>query len=237
MASITDEQNYSQGFKPCSALTERTRRRVRYIVSATGMASGTKALEIGCGDGDMLHEVVLTSGASVLGIDRSPKFITQAQACFGQHNFEIMDFWHAESLARYEGYFDCIYGNGILHHLMPVPDLVKGLRQIRRFLKPNGRICFIEPNLFNPYVYLIFSYAPLRRLAKLEPHEMAFTHRTIVPALEECGFHNIVVKYKDFLLPNTPSVLIKPVTMLGDDILEHTPIRFIAQSLFISASI
>lgn len=236
MASLVDERHYNQGFKPCPALTERTRRRARYIVAANGMTAGMQALEIGCGDGEMLHEVAKASGAFVLGIDRSAKFIALAQSQYGTAQnvaFQSADFT-PEAMQTYARHFDCLYGNGILHHLMP--DLPLHLLRMKQLLKPGGRVCFIEPNLWNPYVYLVFSYAPLRRMAKLEPTEMTFSAPSIAAIFKECGFNNIVVECRDFLLPNTPRHLIRPVVRLGDW-LEQTPLRFIAQSLFISASV
>ena len=43
------------------------------------------------------------------------------------------------------------------------------------FSPTDGRIIFLEPNLHNPYVYLIFSRPKLRQRARLEPDEMAFS--------------------------------------------------------------
>jgi 2-polyprenyl-3-methyl-5-hydroxy-6-metoxy-1,4-benzoquinol methylase len=67
--------------------------------------------------------------------------------------------------------FDCIVGNGILHHLYPKID--DALVKIHHLLKPGGRIVFRESNIYNPYVYLIFDCSSMRRRARLEPDETA----------------------------------------------------------------
>jgi hypothetical protein len=68
-------------------------------------------------------------------------------------------------------------------------------------LKDGGKIIFLEPNIYNPYVYLIFSYAALRKATHLEPDEMAFSKSFATDKLAKAGYKNIKVEYKDFLLP------------------------------------
>ena len=128
--------------------------------------------------------------------------------------------------------FDYIVGNGILHHLYY--NLEESLINLKKLLKPNGKIVFIEPNLYNPYVAAIFSIPYLREKTFLEPDEMAFTRGFIKEKCKSAGFKNIQVEIKDFLLPNTSDRLIKPLIIIGD-ILEKTPLTLIAQSLFITA--
>jgi SAM-dependent methyltransferase len=130
--------------------------------------------------------------------------------------------------------FDYIVGNGILHHLYR--DIDKTLNNLKKFLVPNGKIIFLEPNLYNPYCYLIFNTSSwLRRWAKLEPGEMALKKREMKEALQIAGYKSIKIEFKDFLLPNTPSFLIYPLITLGS-LLENLPlINKISQSIYISA--
>jgi hypothetical protein len=102
-------------------------------------------------------------------------------------------------------------------------------------LKPGGRLVFWEPNLWNPYVFLIFSIPFLRRAANLEPDEMAFTPSFIRRKLQKAGFNEARVSTRDFLLPNIPDALIKPIIAVGDS-LDHIPIvNRLAQSVFLVA--
>ena len=84
---------------------------------------------------------------------------------------------------------------------------------------------------------MIFNTLPLfRRMAKLEPGEKAFTKKYIRNRLIHAGFHDIKIEYKDFLIPGTPSFLVKPVIFFGN-VMERIPLlRNITQSIFISAS-
>ena len=115
-------------------------------------------------------------------------------------------------------------------------NIDKALINIKKLLKPNGKIVFLEPNLYNPYCFLIFHTTSFfRRWARLEPGEMALTKGEIQKVLQLAGYQSIKIEYKDFLLPNTPAVLINPIIALGS-VLERIPvINFLSQSIFISA--
>ena len=142
-----------------------------------------------------------------------------------------MDFTSADDLRGRT--FDYIVGNGILHHLYQ--ELGPALSAMRAMLRTGGKIVFLEPNLHNPYVYLIFTQPRLRQLARLEPDEMAFTRRFALDRLRSAGFRDAEVEYRDFLLPGVPTWLIRPLITVGR-YAERTPgVRHLAQSLFISA--
>src|SRR5690606_39515704 len=126
---------------------------------------------------------------------------------------------------------DYITGNGILHHLYY--KLTEALQTLRSLLNKNGKLIFMEPNIYNPYCAVIFNVA--RDWAHLEPDEMAFSKTFITKLLQEAGFRNIKVDYKDFLLPGIPESFVKPSIVLGD-LLEKIPVvKMVSQSLFIEA--
>ena len=102
-------------------------------------------------------------------------------------------------------------------------------------LMKNGKILFFEPNLANPYVYSIFKYAQLRKWARLEPDEMAFSKAFIFERLSRAGYKDIKVEYKDFLLPGIPEFLIAPSIFFGNALEKVPLLRTLSQSLFISA--
>jgi ubiquinone/menaquinone biosynthesis C-methylase UbiE len=233
MASIKDDRGYNQGFMPNQALEIRTERRADYILKKLGAKKGNKLLEIGCGTGEMSFLLAKKSGAHVRGIDICKPFIAQARKKHQLKNlrFEVMDFNNPLLLKGRR--FDFVVGNGILHHLYH--NLDSALLNIRRLLKPDGKIVFLEPNLLNPYCFLIFSFPVFRRVANLEPGEMAFTKRFVAKRLKKAGFSGILVEYRDFLLPNTPKGLIAPMIRLGR-VVESLPlVRLSSQSIFISA--
>jgi 2-polyprenyl-3-methyl-5-hydroxy-6-metoxy-1,4-benzoquinol methylase len=235
MASIQDDRGYNQGFKETAALTIRTDRRSERMIANMNLGPDSKVLEIGCGTGEMSDFLARNTPAQILGVDLCEAFIDEARTKYKRENlnYEVLkinpDNLQATSLRN----FDCIVGNGILHHLYYQLDQV--LPDFRQKLKPGGKLIFWEPNLYNPYVFLIFRFNKFRKLAKLEPDEMAFTGRFIQEKLAAAGFRNIKVEYRDFLLPNTPAPLIRPVIFIGGLLERVAGFRRLAQSLFITA--
>ena len=240
MANIVDERGYNQIFKSSRAQAIRVRRRAEAMVQAMRLPEapderkGIHIMEIGCGMGELAHHLVRLTGARVTGVDLSPKFIEQARVAhrLPQLDFQVMDIFALPPAAPDQRY-DFIVGNGILHHLYHGLDHV--LARLQEWLVPGGRLIFWEPNLHNPYVYLIFSFPRLRRLARLEPGEMAFTRNFIATKLARTGYTDIVVARRDFLLPNTPGPFIRPAIALGQLIERVPPLAGVAPSLFIQA--
>jgi SAM-dependent methyltransferase len=232
MSSIRDERGFNQGFRPTPALVVRTRRRADWIGAELPAAADAAVLEIGCGTGALARELARKTPGRVVGLDISPMFIDQARRENAEPNldFRVANF----ATDPIDGPFDCIVGNGILHHLYPT--LGASLLKLRELLKPGGRMVFLEPNLFNPYVFMIFRFRAFRRLARLEPDEMAFTKRWIERKLELARFENVHARYKDFLLPNTPTPLIRVAAAVSGPLEKVPGIRSWAQSLFITAT-
>jgi len=238
MGSIRDDRGYNQGFKPSKALQFRTERRSDYIISKTDLSKSADILEIGCGTGELAYLIASKTKHNVVAIDLCLPFIEEARRKYRLPNlrFEAMDFTSSSSIdSVIKGRkFDYVVGNGILHHVYYKID--DALGKISRLLKDGGAIVFLEPNIINPYCFFIFKFPFFRKLANLEPAEMAFTRRFVIGALRNAGFVNVKIEFKDFLLPITPEPLISLfITLSG--IFEKIPIiNKLAQSIYIYAS-
>lgn len=236
MSNIKDERGFNQIFEDSEAAKIRKIRRCDYMINQMVITSTTNVLEIGCGTGEALQYIADKTTANCMGIDLSKKFIDSAQQQYQKSNlsFQVADFNKPESFTGQMAFnnFDYVVGNGIIHHLYY--NLEQSLVNLHKLLKPNGKIVFIEPNIYNPYVALIFKIPALRKKAFLEPDEMAFSGSFINKKLKEAGFSKVKIEIRDFLLPNTPTFLIKPVIAIGA-VLEKTPLTYIAQSVFITA--
>ncbi len=236
MPSLVDDRGYNQGYRWSPTQEVRMKRRAEAIVAASGSRFGDRLLELGCGTGELAHFLSLETHAHVTGVDLCVPFIEQANKAFANERLDFVaaDLSKPEDVARLGAQFQAVVGNGILHHLYFHID--EALRSIAAVIKPGGRFVFWEPNLFNPYVYAIFSFKPLRKVAKLEPDEMAFSPKWIREHLEAAGFLNVQVEFRDFLVPVVPFSLVPLVTSAGA-VAEKLPgINRLAQSLFISAT-
>jgi 2-polyprenyl-3-methyl-5-hydroxy-6-metoxy-1,4-benzoquinol methylase len=231
--SIVDDRGYNQGFRETEALLKRMERRADWIIEAMDQQPGKKVLEIGCGTGFLSYVIATKTKMQVLGSDLCVPFIDEASAKYVHPTLKymVLDFNLAAEKINHK--FDYIIGNGILHHLYYNLDNV--FVTFKNILEPNGKIIFMEPNIYNPYVAAIFKNKKLRKVAKLEPDEMAFSMTFIRKKLEAAGFKNIDITYKDFLLPGIPEWAVKPSILIGN-IVEKTPLKFLSQSILIKAT-
>jgi 2-polyprenyl-3-methyl-5-hydroxy-6-metoxy-1,4-benzoquinol methylase len=230
--SIVDDRGYNQGFKDTPSLRKRMERRADWMLSEMEDKTNGKVLEIGCGTGCISYCIAQKSNMKVVGTDLCKPFIDEANEAYKLSNlfYQVLDFNKAANDTHNK--FDYLIGNGILHHLYYNLDNV--LVTFKKILNPGGKIIFMEPNIYNPYVAAIFKNQRLRRWARLEPDEMAFSKKFIKKKLQESEFKKIKIAYKDFLLPGIPEAFISP-SILAGHILERTPLKYVSQSILITA--
>lgn len=231
MAAIIDDRGFNQIYEQSEGNLIRLKRRADWMIEEMDGSPSKKILEIGCGTGYVAYRIAQQTNMQVTGSDLCKPFIEEATEKYRLPNlfFEVLDF--NEAAANVHNRFDYIIGNGILHHLYYNLDAV--FATFKLILNEGGKIIFMEPNIYNPYVAAIFKNKKLRKWANLEPDEMAFSKSFILQKLQDAAFKNINVKYKDFLLPGVPEFLITP-SMIAGNILEKTPLKVISQSILIS---
>jgi cyclopropane fatty-acyl-phospholipid synthase-like methyltransferase len=228
-----DDRGYNQVWADTKATRIRSERRCNAIIAEMQIGPSKSVMEIGCGVGKNAFMLAEKTGMNVLGTDLCVPFIDEARETFKLPNlrYDILDFNYPD---RFKGErFDYIIGNGILHHLYHNLDAAFG--HMLDLLKDNGKLIFWEPNIYNPYIYLIFTNQWLRKKTFLEPDEMAFSKRFVSRKLQEAGYKDVHADCRDFVLPGIPDSIILPAIMISD-ILDKTPVmRNLAQSLFITA--
>jgi SAM-dependent methyltransferase len=122
-------------------------------------ASGSRALEYGCGPGS--YSIALAQkGARTTAIDISSVAIDLArQKAEAEHAAVEYKVMNAESMSFPDRSFDLICGTGILHHL----ELRRALPEIARTLAPNGHAVFLEGMGHNPLINLYRKLTPRMR--------------------------------------------------------------------------
>lgn len=229
--NIKDDRGFNQGFKLVKSTEVRMRRRADWLISDMIADLNKSVLEIGCGTGEVSYWIAEKTGMQILATDLCVPFIENAKKNLQLPNlqFEVLDFNKPEQVKNRT--FDYIIGNGILHHLYYHLD--EALITLKSLLKKDGKIIFMEPNIYNPYCAVIFNFA--RKWAHLEPDEMAFSKSFITQKLKVAGFKNIKVEYKDFLLPGIPESLIKPSIAIGNVVEKIPLLKCVSQSIYIAA--
>jgi demethylmenaquinone methyltransferase/2-methoxy-6-polyprenyl-1,4-benzoquinol methylase/phosphoethanolamine N-methyltransferase len=118
---------------------------------------GDKVLDVGCGTGDLTFAAKDRAGLAgeVHGIDASPEMIEVAQRKVSQTgtkiNFQVDVI---EKMSFPDHYFDVVLSSLMMHHL-PNDLKRRGLGEIRRVLKPGGRLVIVDfrrPNTFTEHV-------------------------------------------------------------------------------------
>lgn len=115
-------------------------------VDQAQLHSGEKVLDVGCGTGGVTIPAKQRVGKAgyAAGIDPAPEMIAVARRKAVRAGLEI-DFRVGviESLPFEDATFDAVTSSLMMHHL-PHELQVKGLAEIRRVLKPGGRLLIAD---------------------------------------------------------------------------------------------
>src|SRR5579863_6844864 len=116
------------------------------VLDLARLKPGEAVLDVGCGTGTLAITARRRVGhdGKVSGIDASPEMIARAGKKARKAGLEI-EFRNEsiEALPFPDGRFDLVLSTVMLHHL---PRKVRdaGLREIRRVLRPGGRVLIVD---------------------------------------------------------------------------------------------
>lgn len=116
------------------------------LIDLARLKPGETALDAGCGTGTLAIMAKRRVGAAgrVYGIDASPEMIARADKKARKAGVEI-DFQvqAVEALPFADARFDAVLSTLMLHHL-PRKTREEGTREMRRVLKPGGRVLVVD---------------------------------------------------------------------------------------------
>jgi 2-polyprenyl-3-methyl-5-hydroxy-6-metoxy-1,4-benzoquinol methylase len=205
----------------------RWARRVKML--SKHLAPRMSVLELGCGTGYFTRELA-RSGAEIVALDVSPELLEIARANCSAPNVRY-EIQNAYDLSYPDAVFDSVVGSSVLHHL----EIQDALREIYRVLKPDGTICFTEPNMLNPQIAIQKNVPWVKRKLGDSPDETAFFRWSLRRLLEVTGYREVRIEPFDFLHPKTPVALVNRLNSVGR-FLESVPvISEFAGSLYIRA--
>jgi 2-polyprenyl-3-methyl-5-hydroxy-6-metoxy-1,4-benzoquinol methylase len=225
-----DQLAEKQAARPVDPLTleryQTTRRpwfNKEFRFRVMGDLRGRRVLDVGCGDGTNAM-LMARFGARVTGIDISPRSI---ELCRRRAELDgVAESTHficspLETADLLEGSFDIIWGDGVLHHLIPELDGV--MRKLVRHARPGGLFVFSEPVCLSPLMRKLRKRLPIHTDATpnerpLERAELAIIQRYL-PRLELRWFSFLSRMDRFFLRDNNFERASKPrqlaANMLG----------------------
>jgi SAM-dependent methyltransferase len=197
-----DNVEYSEGPLPANQIERYTSLRKPFLMPEyqfwiLGDVRGKRILEIGCGDGSKAVMLALR-GATVVGVDISPRAIAVAHERARLHHVEDRAQFYAMPLEAYleehREKFDMICAFAFLHHVIPVLDSV--LTDLRKLAHERTSFLFVEPVALSKSLRKLRLALPITLNGTpderpLEPGELDLLRRS---------FPNLKVRYFNFLV-------------------------------------
>ena len=150
MGQLTDTQTLNHQYGTADKLNTRISIHAKYSVNKQGFGNWitehyrfpehASVLELGCGTGDMWKdksEIIARCGRLILS-DFSAGMLEQAKETLKNESgieYRVIDI---QEIPCPDQCFDAVIANMMLYH---VPDLAKGLSEVRRVLKDGGLFC------------------------------------------------------------------------------------------------
>jgi SAM-dependent methyltransferase len=126
---------------------------------AVAEAEPRRVLEVGPGPGELSERIQRDLGADVVALDISERMVELTQA----RGVEAM-VGDVQQLPFPDGSFDCAVAAWMLYH---VPDIVRGMAELARVLRPGGRLVAVTNGADH--------WQGLSELVGFERHESSFS--------------------------------------------------------------
>ncbi|HWR16850.1 MAG TPA: methyltransferase domain-containing protein [Terriglobales bacterium] len=174
------------------------------VLNFARLAPGERVLDVGCGTGTLAIAAKRRVGPSgkVYGIDASPEMLARAEQKASKSGVEVL-FRNglAEALPFPDGHFDAVLSTVMLHHL-PTSTRAKCAAELRRVLRPGGRVLVVDFEGFSEQKRTFLSHFH-------RPHGHV-SRNDIVALLSKAGFNTIEsgpvgVRDLQFVLAAAPS--------------------------------
>ncbi|HEY8964001.1 MAG TPA: class I SAM-dependent methyltransferase [Alphaproteobacteria bacterium] len=157
--STTDSYEKFYGNKKYYSATGRSHDYVDHWIKTH--AAGKVVLDYACGDGPNAMTAAAAGAAMVLGLDISPISIENARRDAARMGLNNTFFFQAdaENTKLPDNSVDIVICSGMLHHL----DLSYAFPELRRVMKPGGKILAVEALDYNPAIKLYRMMTPAMR--------------------------------------------------------------------------
>lgn len=148
MHMINDKNIVQKQYENASNLNTRISIHEKYSVNRQGFSNwiashysiseGSRILELGCGTGDLWKQntALIERCSELVLTDISEEMLQTARRNVGEHAKVTYNVVDIQKIPYASGSFDFVIANMMLYH---VPDLKRGLSEVKRVLKKDGR--------------------------------------------------------------------------------------------------
>lgn len=178
--------NYDDTFdgKYCNLMYDSVMKKIK-------MQAFDSILDVGCGTGAILSMVTDEyRHVKAYGIDFSEKMIEKASEILGRK--AQLTVGESDSLPWSDDFFDLVVCNSSFHHY---PEPVKTLTEMRRVLRPSGRVIIADPWWTDTIRFLINLY--LKSPFNFGGDVRIYGEQEMVGFLAGCGFVNVEYEIVD----------------------------------------
>jgi ubiquinone/menaquinone biosynthesis C-methylase UbiE len=110
---------------------------LRDLVSTSGVGTGSKVLEIGCGTGNYIIALQELADCSCWGVDPSAEMLSRAKERSARIIFGL---GRGERLGFPPDFFDLVFSVDVVHHL---EDRLECFQEAYRVLRAGGKVCTV----------------------------------------------------------------------------------------------
>lgn len=158
-----------------------TERIANVDLARLGAGPGSRVVDVGCGEGG-LAELIARSGRHVTGVEPAEYLRERFRRRLAAVDSEsVVVDGLADAMPFADGELSAIVMTEVLEH---VPDPRAALGELRRVLRPGGRLCLSVPSSYTELVF--WRLHP--RYAENATHERIFTRPELRRLLEISGF-------------------------------------------------
>ena len=193
-------------------LNRNYKRKADIIRSCISSSASGKILEIGAGSGLMTYYFMQSFGGEYVALDASAEMLKLAEGRIQAENIKYV-VGDGVNPDFPEGYFDAVIGVDIIHHL---EDPVCAFTKWKSLVRPGGKMCFLESNVYNPL--------NIRNIGvEHEVRSFLNTDKNLAKWSELAGWENVSVTPAPAFTPSGPKIL-TPVYDCIDKISVHIPL-------------
>jgi 2-polyprenyl-3-methyl-5-hydroxy-6-metoxy-1,4-benzoquinol methylase len=162
--------------------------RARFL--AEHVDPGERVLDVGCGEGSFAAELA-RRGAAVVGVDVAEEPLRRARERHPELDLRLIDGEGAWQLP--DASFDVVWAGEVIEH---VADTASWLSELRRVLRPGGRLLLSTP-AHGRLTMLGLALSARALSGRLDPrgeHLRFYTRRTLRELLEDFRFQEVDVR-------------------------------------------